>query len=324
MIEVNTFASMRMFRWHLLIAGLFFFQFSNAQDAHYDHELLEIVVLDDATVQKIIRDPQLYTEGWDRLAEPRFWQQVMKLSPDSSILNIAKSRTILHTFPTLSYDTLSTESKRGFKKQMIDFYELPAQTRLYVTYGKNHFYQHKKALPSIGKGIEVFLQTGTNPWYAQAIILIESPGKLQFSPVGAYGSFQLMKSVAISQGLIVNEVVDEREDFEKAAGAAARFIQKVCIPETKNLLRYRRIPFNEDDLWFRLLVLHVYHAGARNVGAALRQIQPNKGGIDLIRSLWSTHSRGFGNASQNYSQVALASLLELDRIIARECEVLCP
>jgi len=57
-------------------------------------------------------------------------------------------------------------------------------------------------------------------------LLIESPNKLQKSFVGAYGSFQLMKNVAIQIGLKVNGYVDEREDFNKSAWVASQLIKK--------------------------------------------------------------------------------------------------
>jgi hypothetical protein len=66
------------------------------------------------------------------------------------------------------------------------------------------------------------------------------------------------------------------------------------------------------DLWYRLLILHIYHAGAGNVSRALSVIQPETGNMDLIKRLWHTSAGGFRNASQNYSQIAIATLLELD------------
>ena len=298
--------------------------FSHSQPQTPSEEVVEIVVLQDTLVQKVIQDITLYQEKWDTLAQMKFWRRVMKLTPDSSLLNIADTREILHVFPTMYYDTLTTEAKRAFKDSMLHRFKLPEDTRLYVTYGKSHFYQHKAVMQSINRGIEIFEQEGTDPWFAQAILLIESPGKLAQSPTGAYGSFQLMKSVAIQEGLTVNSKVDEREDFDKSAQAAARFIQRVCLPETRKILHARGIHFEEKDLWFRLLVLHVYHAGAGNVAGALRTFYPQKGGMELIQKLWSAEYRGFRNASQNYSQVALASFLELDEIIANECNIICP
>ncbi len=42
----------------------------------------------------------------------------------------------------------------------------------------------------ISRGIEQFIINDTDPWYAQAILMIESPGKLAYSNAGAYGPFQ--------------------------------------------------------------------------------------------------------------------------------------
>ena len=66
----------------------------------------------------------------------------------------------------------------------------------------------------------LFENNGVDPWYAQAILLIESPAQLKKSVVGAYGAFQLMPSVARSHGIIVNKKIDERKDFNKSAFAA--------------------------------------------------------------------------------------------------------
>ncbi len=278
-------------------------------------EIQEIFMAEDSALQHVIRDPMIYYEGWDTLAQPRFWQSVMNLNPDFSVLNVAKTRQILCTFPTVFYDTLKTEAKQAFKDSMCQVFGLPPKTPLYVTCGKSDYYQHRKVIPAIGKAIEIFAGQETDPWYAQAILLIESPGQIRRSKNGAYGSFQLMRSVAIREGLTVDHSQDERKDFDRSAWAAARFIKRVCLPETRKLLDTYGLSYEETDLWFRLMVLHVYHAGAGNVRSALATIVPRVGGMSLIRTLWTTEARGFRNASQNYSQVALASLLELDRII---------
>ncbi|MDW3647044.1 MAG: transglycosylase SLT domain-containing protein [Bacteroidia bacterium] len=294
-----------------------------SQDS-FSEEIIEIVRINDSSVQRVILDKDLHRERWDTLAQVRFWRKVMNLPPEYSVLNIADTRNVLNTFQTAYYDTLEDPLKRSFKDSILQICELPSNTRLYVTYGKSDFYKLREVLPSIDAGIRHFQAEGTDPWFAQSILLIESPGQLRKSPTGAVGHFQLMPGVGRQMGLKVNREVDEREDFEKSARAAARFIKKVCIPETKDILRSYRLSFKEDDLWFRLMVLHVYHAGSGNVRSALRLIRPRKGGMALIQSLWQTRNRYFRNASQNYSQVALASLLELEEIIRRECNVLCP
>ncbi|WP_205127799.1 transglycosylase SLT domain-containing protein, partial [Okeania hirsuta] len=97
-------------------------------------------------------------------------------------------------------------------------------------------------MPSIDAGIRHFQAEDTDPWFAQSILLIESPGQLRKSPTGAVGHFQLMPGVGRQMGLKVNREVDEREDFEKSARAAARFIKNVCIPETRDIFRNPQRP----------------------------------------------------------------------------------
>ncbi len=64
--------------------------------------------------------------------------------------------------------------------------------------------------------------------------------------------------------------------------------------------------------------MHCYHAGAGNVRAALAAINPNHGGIHIIQKLWKTEAKGFRTASQNYSQLALAAMVEMDKRLAIE------
>ncbi|WP_020532148.1 transglycosylase SLT domain-containing protein [Flexithrix dorotheae] len=260
----------------------------------------------------LVKEPLMYLEGWNYLPQPNFWRKIMKMSADSSLVNIAANRTILTTIATEDYTSKTRDGKRIFKEKIIKDHNLPTGTEIYITSGKKHFYQIERAVPGIVKSTQIFEEQNVSPWFAQAILLIESPNKLQKSNVGAYGSFQLMKWVARNNGLTVNKYVDEREDLEKSAKAAARFIKTTCIPKTREILDRWNLEYSENDLWFKLMVLHVYHAGAGNVAGAVNVIAPKNGGQELIKELWQTSYRGFRNASQNYSQLALASLMELD------------
>jgi tetratricopeptide (TPR) repeat protein len=155
-----------------------------------------------------------------------------------------------------------------------------------------------------------------DPWYAQAILLIESPGKSNTkSNVGANGPFQLMRSVARAQGLKVNKTVDERTDLERSAYGASRLLSRICIPYTRAMLDSAHLTYNETDLWFRLLVMHCYHAGAGNVAGVIRKINPTQGGMQLIQQVWQTTYGGFKNSSQNYSQLVLAAFTNFDAIV---------
>jgi hypothetical protein len=275
----------------------------------------KVVTYRDTSTRKFIHDPLLYTERWDTMAQPLFWRQVIELSQDSCILNIAATRQVIGKVATKDWHAQTELQKAAFKDSLCKVHNLTAGTQIYVTAGKREFYSHKMVVPSIDKAIEVFNREGTDPWYAQVILLIESPGKMQKSSVGAYGAFQLMKSVARKYGLRVDKYVDEREDFDKSAMAAARLLGGICVPQVKRILDDHCVSYKEDDLWFRLLVLHAYHAGAGNVAAVINKINPTEGGVNLIRTVWQTEAGGFKNSSQNYSQVGLASLLRFDEIV---------
>jgi len=268
-----------------------------------------------------IHEKNIFTEGWDTLAQPKFWYNVMNMSPDTMLVNVAATRSILMRIPTSYYMDKEKEERESFKDSVKKVFDLPEDEEIYVTFGRSHFYRFREVMDSLNVGIDEFKKAGVNPWYAQVILMIESPNQLKASPVGAYGGFQLMKSIAVQYGLKVNKEQDERVSLRKSAKAAARLIQEVCIPKAKEILAVHSIKPQEDELWFRLMVLHVYHAGAKNVGAVVKKIKPKNGGIELIQKLWKTQHRNFGNASQNYSQLALASQISLDKILREEYDL---
>ena len=172
--------------------------------------------------------------------------------------------------------TITTQTtwaqKDAFKDSIKKANGVTSDECVFVTTGKNDFYLFHDVYPSLSKGVEAFERYHVDPWYAQAILLIESPGQLKKSSAGAYGAFQLMPAVARAQGLTVNKYTDERKDFDRSAYGASRLLRTVCIPEAKRILDAHKISYNENDLWFRLFVLHVYHAGAANVAAVVNKI----------------------------------------------------
>ncbi len=271
----------------------------------------------------VLTDSTIYKEGWDSLHQTIFWQNIISMDGDQCLVNIAKTRQVLDTISSTYWAELSDSSRSVYQDSLRSVMDLDSTETIYATTGKNHYYNFESAIPSIARGVALFKLLHLDPWYAQAILLIESPGELRFSPVGAYGSFQLMKEVAMEYGLIVNDSIDERKEFDKSAYAAAQLIKKRCIPQARAMLKKHELPFKESDLWFRLLVLHIYHAGAGNVMSVLNVIQPTEGGIPLLQQIWSTESKGFKNASQNYTQIALASLLTLDNLVHELDEELC-
>lgn len=260
-----------------------------------------------------IHNADMFREGLDTLDQTLFWRKLIRLSPDSGIVCIGESREIVAVVPVKLWEKYNDAALKLYRDSIRTCHGLDSMARVLFTKGKSHFYKIEDVTSDIPRGIEVFESNGVDPFYAQAILLIESPGRLQKSPVGAYGPFQLMRRVAQHMGLKVNKYVDERKNFDKSAWAAAKLIRTICIPYTNAMLEKRGIAWCETDLWYRLLVLHVYHAGAGNVEKVLAVINPEVGSMDLIKSIWVTKAGAFGNSSQNYSQLAIASMLELDK-----------
>ena len=286
----------------------------------WQSEVLKVKQWNDSLEVSFINNEALFRENWADLAQPQFWKRVMTLSPDSCVINIAKTREIVMTLSLAQWEAKSDLQKNAFRDSIRFARGLAESDKVYMTTGKADFYAFDLVFPTIAKGVEVFAQQGVDPWYAQAILMIESPGKLAKSNVGAYGPFQLMPSVARSHGLTVNKYVDDRKDFVRSAQGASSLIARTCLPEARKMLASYNISYKETDLWFRLFVLHIYHAGAANVAAVLKVIQPTEGAPELIQTMWHTEAAQFRNASQNYSQLALAAMLIFDELIWNSCD----
>lgn len=274
----------------------------------------------DSTYRKACVDSIMYANFWDTVPQPIFWSKLMHLSADSGFMSVAKTRQIIDKNSVTFYSSLNDNQKNCYRDSLRKAYGLSDSTRLFFTTGKKYFYSFKTVIPYIDQSIPVFIENNVDPWYAQSILLIESPNKLQKSNAGAYGPFQLMKYVARKYGLKINKKTDERKDIKRSAYAASMFIKNICIPTVKNILDSLTISYKENDLWFRLLVMHVYHAGGGNVQNIIYAIRPKEGGLPLIYTVWQTEIGSFKNASQNYSQVLLAALLEFHSLIKNEAE----
>lgn len=298
-----------------LIIQIGFTQPINSWDDH------KMIVEREKQVSEIMHMDDIFNERWDILPQMHYWKIVMQMSPDSCIVSQGLDKKIICIIPSNEWKTYTTDEQKDRAKEKLKAeLNIPKNEILNVVIGKNNFYLFEAVYPSLNKGIKEFEKHNVDPWYAQAILLIESPGQIKKSSAGAYGPFQLMPDVARAQGLIVTDWKDERKDFERSAYGAAKLISKICIPEARQILKSHGISYTETDLWFRLFVMHIYHAGAGNVRAVIEKISPKKGGKDLILSMWKTKAASFGNSSQNYSQVAIAAQLILNEIIYNRCE----
>lgn len=282
----------------------------------YSQNIIDVYCSDDTCSHSVIDTEMLVIERWDTLPQSKFWKTVINTTKDSCIINIASSRTILTTINQELWFSQTEDEKKQFKDSINEYFCLDSTTKLYVTTGKKEFYQIQEVIPSIESAIEIFQDNDVDPWFAQSILLIESPAQLKYSSVGAYGPFQIMKRVARTMGLTVNRYVDERKDFKKSAFAASQLLKTVCIPQARKILcDVDDIDPVGNELWFKFLVLHVYHAGARNVGSLLSQLEEPLEGMELIQWMWKNEYGNFKNASQNYSQIAIAAMLTLNEIV---------
>lgn len=305
----------------ILLLTLALFSLSKAySQSPWDSDKIEVKTGDSLSV--IVSADLIVSEGWDQLAHPNFWRKIMALSPDSCIVNVAKSRQIFAMMSNSDWNAQSDAEKDAYRDSVRTHFGLTSEDRIFVTTGKNHFYKFDAVYPQLSRGVAAFEQNEVDPWYAQAILLIESPGQLKKSRAGAYGPFQLMPKVARAQGLTVNRYTDEREDFERSAFGASQLIKKICIPEARRILDAHALEYSENDLWFRLFVLHVYHAGSYNVAAVVNKIAPETGGQELIQNMWINTAANFGNNSQNYTQLALASQLILNDMVKQDAEII--
>lgn len=284
-------------------------------------QLIDVYCYDDSCSHTVIDPEMLIVERWDTLAQSRFWKTVMNLSGDTCIVNNADTRQILGYVAKDKWFDQNETQKKSYKDSVISYNCLDSNTRIYITSGKKDFYLIEKVIPTISKAINVFQENNVDPWFAQSILLIESPAQLNYSSVGAYGPFQLMKSVARKMGLTVNKYTDERKDFDKSAFAASQLLKTTCIPQAYRILcEVGDIEPSGNELWFKFLVLHIYHAGARNVESLLSQLEEPLDGMELIRWMWTNEYGNFKNASQNYSQVAIAAMLTLQDIVLEDCD----
>jgi hypothetical protein len=254
-------------------------------------------------------------DGWDTLPEVRFWRKIVTLSKDSVLANIVENRRPLVVLPKKLIDSLE---KADMLLKLRD--ELRAQYRLDTTFhirftsGKSHFYRFDKIGGLMERGIKLFDSFGVDPFYAQSVLLIESPGSnKQKSIAGAYGNFQLMPFVARKYGLRVDRYMDERENFDRSAYAAAMLIKEICIPYARKWCETYGFEVDESALWFKLLALHNYNAGAGTVRGAMAILPKDAQGNDLIKTLWKTSVGYFKSEAQNYSQLALACYLEFEK-----------
>ncbi len=136
----------------LLLAGLLF-SFSETKAQTYSAGAL---YYRDINKMKFIYDSVLYVEGWHALPQTKFWQQIMTLTPDSAIVNIAEGRQMLDRICVKDWNKLTESQQNCYRDSIRKQYYILDSSRVYVTIGKKDFYEFKKVMPIINTSIEVF------------------------------------------------------------------------------------------------------------------------------------------------------------------------
>ena len=77
-------------------------------------QIVEKTVVSYNDVEKLnfLVDSSLYTEGWNELPQSKFWQQVINLSSDTCLVNVASERTLVNKVCRADWTTLTEEQKR--------------------------------------------------------------------------------------------------------------------------------------------------------------------------------------------------------------------
>lgn len=241
----------------------------------------------------------------------KFWNKAMQLSSDSVLVYTQKNRQLLAVLPKQETKKFQDSCCKDSVFHNFRFNNnLPYNLSIRYLEGKSNFYQWEQVKKYIKPAGEVFNSLNVNPIYAQFVLLIECPANPNgISSAGAAGHFQLMPFVARKYGLKISNGEDERINLQRGAYAAALHFKNYCIPMANKMLLKHNIEIQENELWYQLLVLHIYNAGAGNVSKALDIIGFKANGEDIIKQLWQTTAGGFKNSSQNYSQLALAAYM---------------
>lgn len=274
-----------------------------------------IVRASDSTRHCFLKLTCIRDHGWDTLPEILFWRRVVALSSDSTLANINGTRKPLMVFGKRFIDSMERIGQlETVRNAVAKKFGLASDVRVRFTSGKKAFYKFDGVSTRIARAIQIFDSLGVDPFLAQAVLLIESPGSNRAkSTAGAYGNFQLMPFVARQYGLRVDARLDERENFDRSAYAAARLFREICVPYARRMCEKYGFVVDERALWFKLLALHNYNAGAGTVNSALSVIPNTIQGDKLIHTLWHTSAGYFRSEAQNYSQLALACYLEYEK-----------
>ena len=104
-----------------------------------EYELLEIK--NAVPPQLIIHPKIIFKDNWHTLPQTIFWKQIITLSPDSCIINVACNRKVLHKVSYHEWMKKTEPQKEFFKDSLKLVHALVEAEKINVTTGKNDFYK---------------------------------------------------------------------------------------------------------------------------------------------------------------------------------------
>ncbi|MFK8046215.1 MAG: hypothetical protein AB8B72_12030, partial [Crocinitomicaceae bacterium] len=81
-----------------------------------------IQVKKDTVSYKFVETPDLFSENWHQLAQPNFWKTIMRMSPDSCLINVASTRKILHKESLAKWNLMNDLEKDSVRQDFRDLY----------------------------------------------------------------------------------------------------------------------------------------------------------------------------------------------------------
>ena len=127
--------------------------------ANVENNVKLISVLKDTNQFTFVGTPDLFQEKWDTLAQPNFWKIVMNMPPDSCLINVAKTRQVLKRESVKNWNRLTDSQKDEARTELRKLHNLPPDTRIFMTTGKNDFLNLPMFIRVFQKPLKFFLKT---------------------------------------------------------------------------------------------------------------------------------------------------------------------
>src|SRR3954463_6941945 len=103
-------------RTHTSVIFLFLAFFSTqAEDLKKQLVKKTIISWKDTTTMNFVRDSSLYTDGWDTLQQTIFWKDVIRLTSDTCVINVAYCRKPVNKINSISWMSQTETEKLCFK-----------------------------------------------------------------------------------------------------------------------------------------------------------------------------------------------------------------